>query len=57
VERFLKSTAIEVQFPNEVTEGGRYAPRFIDEIATEIDIIEDKNESAFCKYSIANCFT
>lgn len=57
VERFLKSTAIEVQFPNEVTEGGRYAPRFIDEIATEIDIIEDKNESTFCKYSIANRFT
>ena len=50
VERFIKSTAIEVQFPNEVTNGGRYAPRFIDEIATEIDIIEDKNESTFCKY-------
>jgi hypothetical protein len=50
VERFLKSTAMEVQFPNEVTEGGRYSPRFIDEIATEIDIIEDKNESSFCKY-------
>jgi hypothetical protein len=51
VERFIKSTAIEVQFPNEVTEGGRYSPRFIDEIATEIDIIEDKNESSFCEYS------
>lgn len=50
VERFIKSTAIEVNFPNEVTEGGRYSPRFIDEIATEIDIIEDKNESTFCEY-------
>lgn len=50
VERFVKSTAIEVQFPNEVTEEGRYSPRFIDEIATEIDIIEDKNESTFCEY-------
>jgi hypothetical protein len=50
VERFVKSTAVEVQFPNEVTEGGRYSPRFIDEIATEIDIIEDKNESSFCEY-------
>jgi hypothetical protein len=57
VERFLKSTAIEVQFPNEVTEGGRYSPRFIDEIATEIDIIEDKNESSFCKYLKEYCFT
>ena len=50
VERFVKSTAVEVQFPNEVTEGGRYTPRFIDEIATEIDIIEDKNDSSFCEY-------
>jgi hypothetical protein len=50
VERFVKTTAVEVQFPNEVTEGGRYSPRFIDEIATEIDIIEDKNESSFCEY-------
>lgn len=52
VERFVKSTAIEVQFPNEVTEEGRYSPRFVDEIATEIDIIEDKNESPFCEYSV-----
>jgi hypothetical protein len=50
VERFVKSMAVEIQFPNEVTEGGRYSPRFIDEIATEIDIIEDKNESPFCEY-------
>lgn len=57
VERFVKSTAIEVQFPNEVTEGGRYSPRFIDEIATEIDIIEDKNESTFCEYLVVSLFT
>ncbi|PNF15984.1 hypothetical protein B7P43_G04593 [Cryptotermes secundus] len=56
VERFLKSTAIEVQFPNEVTEGGRYAPRFIDEIATEIDIIEDKNESSFSRTKLKKLF-
>jgi Protein of unknown function (DUF1676). len=56
VERFLKSTAVEVQFPNEVTEGGRYSPRFIDEIATEIDIIEDKNESSFCEYRTVGPF-
>jgi hypothetical protein len=57
VERFVKSTAIEVQFPNEVTEEGRYSPRFVDEIATEIDIIEDKNESTFCEYSVVTFFT
>lgn len=56
VERFVKSTAIEVQFPNEVTEGGRYSPRFIDEIATEIDIIEDKNESTFSRTKLKKLF-
>ncbi|CAG2054016.1 unnamed protein product [Timema podura] len=50
VEKFLKSTAIEVQFPSEITEQGRYSPRFIDEIASEIDILEDKKASLFCKY-------
>ncbi|KAJ9577066.1 hypothetical protein L9F63_006346 [Diploptera punctata] len=56
VERFVKSTAIEVQFSNEVTNGGRYAPRFIDEIATEIDIIEDKNESTFSRTNLKKLF-
>ncbi|XP_069679314.1 uncharacterized protein Osi2 isoform X2 [Periplaneta americana] len=56
VERFVKSTAIEVQFPKEVTEGGRYSPRFIDEIATEIDILEDKNESTFSRTRLKKLF-
>nr|CAD7264754.1 unnamed protein product [Timema shepardi] len=47
VEKFLKSTAVEVQFPSEITEQGRYSPRFIDEIASEIDILEDKKASLF----------
>lgn len=53
-ETFIKSTAIEVNVPNELLgqEEGRYAPRFIDEIASEIDLLEDKTESSFCKYSI-----
>jgi hypothetical protein len=49
IEKFLKSTAIEVRFDNEVTERGRYSPRFIDEIADEIDVIEDKKDSLFSK--------
>ena len=49
IEKFLKSTAIEVQLDNEVTERGRYSPRFIDEIADEIDVIEDKKDSLFSK--------
>lgn len=49
VERFLKSTAIEVKFSDDVTESGRYSPRFIDEISSELDAIEDKKASVFSK--------
>lgn len=49
VERFLKSTAVEVKFSDDVTEDGRYAPRFIDEISSELDTIEDKKASIFSK--------
>lgn len=51
MEKFIKSTGIEVQIDNEVTEDGRYAPRFVDEIVDEIDLIEDKKDSLFSKYS------
>ncbi|XP_049808641.1 uncharacterized protein LOC126251932 isoform X1 [Schistocerca nitens] len=56
VEKFLKSTAIEVQFPNEVTENGRYSPRFIDEIASELDIIEDKKRTPFSRKRLKKLF-
>ncbi|KAF5296742.1 hypothetical protein FQR65_LT10178 [Abscondita terminalis] len=49
VEKFLKSTGIEVAINNDISENGRYSPRFIDEIADEIDIIEDKKDSYFSK--------
>lgn len=49
VEKFVKSTALEVKIPEEITEEGRYSPRFVDEIASEIDILEDKKASLFCK--------
>lgn len=48
----MKSTGIELQFGNEVTERGRYSPRFVDEIADEIDVIEDKKDSIFSKYCL-----
>lgn len=41
-ERFIKSNVIELAVPDELTEGGRYSPRFIDEISDELDVIEDK---------------
>lgn len=48
--RFLKSTAFEIQVPDEATEGGRYSPRFIDEITDEIDVLEDKKAPLFSKF-------
>lgn len=49
-EKFLKTTAIEVSVPAWVTgENEVYAPRFFDEIADEIDVIENKKDTLFCK--------
>lgn len=45
VERFLRASAVEVHVPDELTEDGRYSPRFIDEISTELDTLEDKKAS------------
>lgn len=42
-ERFIKTTALEVQVPEELTEGGRYQARFIGDIDSELDVIEDKH--------------
>lgn len=50
VERFMRSTGIEVQVPDELTEGGRYSPRFIDEISSELDTLEDKKASIISEY-------
>ncbi|XP_013105774.1 uncharacterized protein LOC106085876 isoform X2 [Stomoxys calcitrans] len=45
-ERFIKSTALEVEVPEEFTEAGRYQARFIgNDIDSELDIIEDKHAS------------
>jgi len=50
VERFVKATAFEVKVPEELTEDGRYSPRFLDEINDEMDVLEDKKASVFSKY-------
>lgn len=52
VERFLKSAAVEVEFSDDVTENGRYSPRFIDEIASELEAIEDKKAGKPSKWHI-----
>ncbi|KAL3268017.1 hypothetical protein HHI36_007150 [Cryptolaemus montrouzieri] len=56
VEKFMKSTGIELDFSNEVTEQGRYSPRFVDEIVDEIDLIEDKKDSFFKRKQLKKLF-
>jgi Protein of unknown function (DUF1676) len=52
-EDFVRSAAIEVHVPQDLLgqEQGRFAPRFVDEIASEIDLLEDKTASSFCEYT------
>lgn len=45
--RFLRSTALELELDDEVTANGVMAPRFLDDIADEVDIIEDKKAPPF----------
>ncbi|XP_058118119.1 uncharacterized protein LOC131289496 [Anopheles ziemanni] len=56
VERFIKSTALEFQIPEEATEQGRYSARFIDEISDEIDVIEDKKAPLFTRHRLKKIF-
>lgn len=53
-EKFVKTVAIELHIPSEETgENEVYAPRFLDEIADEIDTLENKKDTLFCE-SISN---
>lgn len=59
-ERFMKSNLIELSIPEELTEGGRYSPRFIDEISDELDVIEDKKApflSEFINRTVSGSFS
>lgn len=49
-EKFVKSVTFEVAIPSsEIGDNEIYAPRFLDEIADEIDTLEDKKDTLFCK--------
>lgn len=49
-ERFIKSTALEVEWPEELTEAGRYEARFIgNDIDDELDVIENKRAGHFSR--------
>ncbi|XP_043685824.1 uncharacterized protein LOC122637633 isoform X1 [Vespula pensylvanica] len=51
MEKFVKTMAIELEVPtSEIGENEVYSPRFIDEIADEIDTLEDKKDSLFSRH-------
>ena len=51
-EKFMKTTAFEVSIPSWLAgENEVYAPRFLDEIADEIDVLENKKDTLFCNYN------
>ncbi|XP_014212868.1 uncharacterized protein LOC106642566 [Copidosoma floridanum] len=56
-EKFIKTTAIEVDVPAWLTgENEVYAPRFIDEIADEIDTLENKKDTLFSRNRLKRIF-
>ncbi|XP_063706268.1 uncharacterized protein LOC134835325 [Culicoides brevitarsis] len=55
-ERFVKSTAFEIQIPEELGNDARYSPRFIDDIYEEIDVLEDKKAPLFNKHRLKKMF-
>ncbi|XP_064550303.1 uncharacterized protein Osi2 [Drosophila montana] len=49
-ERFIKSTALEVEWPEELTEAGRYEARFIgNDIDDELDVIDSERAGHFSR--------
>ncbi|KAM8705249.1 hypothetical protein ACLKA7_009674 [Drosophila subpalustris] len=45
-ERFIKSTALEVEWPEELTEAGRYEARFIgNDIDDELDVVDNSQRA------------
>ncbi|XP_076631068.1 DUF1676 domain-containing protein Osi2 [Colletes latitarsis] len=52
-EKFVKTVAIELHIPSEETGDNEvYAPRFLDEIADEIDTLENKKDTLFSRHQL-----
>lgn len=49
MERFVKTMSFELTIPEDGLDEA-YKPRFLNEIADEINILEDKKDTLFCKY-------
>jgi hypothetical protein len=65
LERFVKTMSFELTIPDSETgRNGAYEARFLDEIADEIDTLENKKDTLFCecllitrkKFSLSNTF-
>ncbi|XP_029669804.1 uncharacterized protein LOC115239430 [Formica exsecta] len=51
VERFVKTMSFELTIPDtETGRNGSYEPRFLDEIADEIDTLENKKDTLFSRH-------
>ncbi|KAL7296192.1 hypothetical protein TKK_0010731 [Trichogramma kaykai] len=53
-ERFVKTSAFEVSAPSWLMSASNevYAPRFLDEIADEIDVLENKKDTVFSRHRL-----
>lgn len=49
---FIRSAGVEIELTPELTENGRFQPRFVDEIYTELDTLELKNAKPHSKRSL-----
>ncbi|EFN64649.1 hypothetical protein EAG_08292 [Camponotus floridanus] len=50
-ERFVKTMSFELTIPDtEIGRNGSYEPRFLDEIADEIDTLENKKDTLFSRH-------
>lgn len=51
MERFVKTMSFELAIPEpETALDEAYKPRFLTEIADELNVLEDKKDTVFCKY-------
>lgn len=51
VERFVKTMTFELTIPtSESDRDAAYEPRFLSDIFNEVNILEDKKDTLFCKY-------
>lgn len=53
---FIRSSGIEIDLTPELTDNGKYQPRFVDEIYTELDTLELKHAKPNKQYELKKLF-